>query len=215
VANMEDALFSNAKDEAKTLVWAMARRSLPGRSPPSRVTSMWMVEEEVQGQKVLVPVVYLTDAQGRHKRSTPAVLRLPATMSIINGGAVKNTGGTLLPPTRSTSIPPATSENIGGRIAGWNVQLNAGGDIVNSTLVKRVGDNLNGTNVAQRVASIEAGNTAILKAANNIKVSGAQVTAGKDAALIAGKNVDIQALALTNEHHGLRRFVVRPRTAGA
>jgi len=195
--NMEGALFENAKEEAKTLSLGYGKALTSAQVASLTSDIVWMVEQEVQGQKVLVPVVYLTDATRAGQSLIGGGPTLAGYNVDINGGALKNTGGTIVAGNSLNINTAGNIENLSGRIAGWNVQLNAGGDIINSTLVKRVGDNKNGTDVAQRVASIEAGNVAILNAGNDIKINGAWVNAGKDAALIAGRNVDVKALALT------------------
>jgi filamentous hemagglutinin len=195
-ADMVQTLFDNAATEAKSLGLGFGKALTPEQVASLKSDIVWLVEQEVQGQKVLVPVVYLTDAT-RAAAQTGNGPTLAGYNVNLEGGTVTNTGADIVAANRLNIKTTGDISNISGRLAGWNVQLDAGGDIVNSTLVTRVGDAQNGQDVAQRVASIEAGNTAVLKAGRDINVNGAWVSAGKDAALIAGRNVNVNALALT------------------
>src|SRR5262249_9607153 len=147
---------------------------------------------------VLVPVVYLSDA-------TRAALSTRTSMAgyntDIDAQNVINQGGEITAQNGLRIKTAQNIENLSGRIAGWNVRLDAGGDIINSTIANRSGDAQNGRDIAQRTATIEAGNTAVLTAGRDINISGAWVTAGKDAALIAGRNVNVEAVALTENQN--------------
>lgn len=198
--DMIKSLFDNAASEAKTLNLGYGKALTADQVASLKSDIVWLVEEQVQGQKVLVPVVYLTDATRAATNVGPGATLAGYNVNL-NGGSVKNAGGDIQAINGVNINSSGNIENLSGRVSGWNVQLNAGGDIVNSTLVSRVGDATNGIDVAQRTASVEAGNTAILKAARDIAVNGAWVTAAKDAALIAGNNVTVQSVALTTNQH--------------
>jgi filamentous hemagglutinin len=198
--DMIKSLFDNAAGEAKTLNLGYGKALTADQVASLKSDIVWLVEEQVQGQKVLVPVVYLSDAT-RAATNVGAGATLAGYNVNLNGGSVTNAGGDIQAINGVNINATGNIENLSGRVAGWNVQLNAGGDIVNSTLVSRVGDATNGIDVAQRTAGIEAGNTAILKAGHDINVNGAWVTAAKDAALIAGNSVNVQSVALTTNQH--------------
>jgi filamentous hemagglutinin len=197
--DMVQALFDNAADEASSLKLGYGKALTPDQVASLKSDIVWMVEQEVKGQKVLIPVVYLCDA-------TRATVAGGASMEgynvNINAGTLKNEGGNIAATNALLVKTTGNIENISGRMAGWNVRLDAGGDLVNSTLVKRSGDAQNGTDTAQRTSVIEAGNTAVLKAARDVNVTGAWVAAGKDAVLIAGRNVNVESVALTANSGG-------------
>jgi filamentous hemagglutinin len=237
--DMTQALYDHALSQEKSLSLSYGTALTSGQVASLTSDIVWMVETEVQGQKVVVPVVYLAAATRATVTGTSTIsaqdininggnvvnaggviaardaLNINTTGNVenrgglvtgydvnIDAGTVKNAGGDI---TAQNSLNIGTTgniENLSGKLSAWNVRLTAGGDIVNSTLITRQGDQNTGTDIAQRVASIEAGNTAVLQAANDIKVSGAWVTAGKDAALIAKKNVNIEGLALTTNITG-------------
>ncbi len=194
---MLEAMFDNAAAESERLDLGYGKALTSAQVASLQSDIVWMVEQEVEGHKVLVPVVYLSNATRASVSSDPSISGYNV---VITAGSVRNTGGQI---TASNYLGIQTSgdiENLSGRMSGWNVNLDAGGDIVNSTLVKRYGDAENGHDSAQRTATIEAGQTAILNAGRDINVRGATVAAGKDAALIAGRNVNVAALALTSNY---------------
>ena len=193
---MDKALFDNAATEAKSLnlTYGQALTSAQVTSLTSDI--VWLVEEVVNGQKVVVPVVYLSNAT-RAAVNVGSGAVLSGYNVNLHGGTIQNIGGDIIAANTASLTSTGNIENLSGNIQGWNVALNAGGDIVNSTLVNRLGDAASGIDVAGRTATIQAGNTAILNAQHDITLSGGVVTAAQDAALIAGHNVNVQSVALT------------------
>jgi filamentous hemagglutinin len=197
---MDKALFDNAATEAKTLDLGYGQALTADQVASLTSDIVWLVQEVVQGKKVLVPVVYLANAT-RASLNVGSGPTLSGQDVDIKGGTVENVGGDIL---AQNSINISTShdiKNLSGNISGWNVVLDAGGDVVNSTLVSRIGDATNGIDVAQRTATIQAGNTAVLQAAHDITVNGGWVSAAKDAALIAGNDVNVESRVLTTDSH--------------
>lgn len=198
--DMDKALFDNAAAQAKHLNLTYGEALTSAQVSSLKSDIVWMVQEVVNGHKVLVPVVYLADA-------TRASVNIGSGPTIagqdvaIQGGTVKNIGGDILAANDVSIKTTGDIQNLSGNISAWNVVLDAGGDVVNSTLVKRLGDSNNGLDVAQRTATIQAGNDAVLNAGHDINVNGGWVSAAKDAALIAGNNVNVQSLVLTTNSH--------------
>ena len=193
---MDKALFDNAATEAKSLnlTYGQALTSAQVTSLTSDI--VWLVEEVVNGQKVVVPVVYLSNAT-RSAVDVGSGAVLSGYNVNLQGGTIQNLGGDIIAANTANLTSSGNIENLSGNIQGWNVALNAGGDIINSTLVNRFGDAANGVDVASRTATIQAGNTAVLNAVHDITLSGGVVTAAQDAALIAGHNVNVESVALT------------------
>jgi filamentous hemagglutinin len=191
---MMSALFTDAASQAKDLNLTYGTALTPNQISLLKSDIVWMVQTQVAGQTVLVPVVYLSNA-------TQSTISNTSTISAgnlnINGGTVDNLGGNLAAQNNLNIDAAGNINNLSGSISGWNVELSAGGDVVNSTVLQRVGDAQNGYDVSQRYATIQAGNVAVLNAGHDVNVLGASVSAGKDAVLIAQNNVNVQSLALT------------------
>ncbi|UYK80689.1 hemagglutinin repeat-containing protein [Xanthomonas sacchari] len=168
---------------------------------------VWMVEQEYQGQKVLVPVVYLSSKTALTLRSDGALLAsdngdvsLNATAGLSNtgtiGGAnVSATAGNLLNQGRIVSSGTVALQanqdllNLGGQIAGRDVWLSAGRDLTSSTS----GDAMNGR------SSIVAQGNLLLQAGRDISLTGTTLQTGNSAALQAGRDLILQPTASTRE----------------
>ncbi|WP_430542146.1 hemagglutinin repeat-containing protein [Xanthomonas sacchari] len=175
---------------------------------------VWMVEQEYQGQKVLVPVVYLSSKTALTLRSDGALLAsdsgdvsLNATAGLSNTGTISGanvsaTAGNLLNQGRIVSSGTVALQanqdllNLGGQIAGRDVLLSAGRDLTSSTRDALAGGDLR--------SGITAGNNLLLQAGRDLSLTGTTVQAGNSAALLAGNNLTLQPTALRNES-GLTR----------
>ncbi|MCI2245824.1 hemagglutinin repeat-containing protein [Xanthomonas sp. PPL568] len=175
---------------------------------------VWMVEQEVQGQKVLVPVVYLSSKTALTLRSDGALLAsdsgdvsLNATAGLSNTGTISGanvsaTAGNLLNQGRIVSSGTVALQakqdllNLGGQIAGRDVLLSAGRDLTSTTRDALAGGDLR--------SGITAGNNLLLQAGRDLSLTGTTVQAGNSAALLAGNNLTLQPTALRDES-GLMR----------
>ncbi|OHX20051.1 hemagglutinin repeat-containing protein, partial [Chromobacterium sphagni] len=140
---------------------------------------VWLVKQNVGGQDVLVPMVYLAHADQQSLRGQGAVLAGSSMTLLADGDLVNN--GTL----KSDSTLLAQANNI--RIEGGKVQ--AGGDLGLSAR-----QNLVVTDDAvhsQAGSSIQAGGDLQLQAGNDLKLQAAEVQAGGNASLLAGHDLDI------------------------
>ncbi|PPU83914.1 filamentous hemagglutinin [Xanthomonas sacchari] len=175
---------------------------------------VWMVEQEYQGQKVLVPVVYLSSKTALTLRSDGALLAsdngdvsLNATAGLSNTGTISGanvsaTVGNLLNQGRIVSSGTVALQanqdllNLGGQIAGRDVLLSAGRDLTSTTRDALAGGDLR--------SGITAGNNLLLQAGRDLSLTGTTVQAGNSAALLAGNNLTLQPTALRDES-GLTR----------
>ncbi|WP_425512509.1 hemagglutinin repeat-containing protein, partial [Xanthomonas translucens] len=175
---------------------------------------VWMVEQEYQGQKVLVPVVYLSSSTALTLRSDGALLAsdngdvsLNATAGLSNSGSISGvnvsaTAGNLLNQGRIAGTGTVALQakqdllNLGGQIAGRNVLLSAGNDLLSTTRDALAGGDIR--------SGISADNTLLMNAGHDLTLTGTAVQAGGSAALQAGNNLVLQPTALRNES-GLTR----------
>jgi len=167
---------------------------------------VWLVEKEVDGQKVLVPQVYLAPSKNVELKANGAVIagdkvQITASDDVKNGGAIKatesvniqavniaNYGGSIDGGKSTELTADKNILNIGGSINGDQTQLTADGDIKNETITSTRTLPFMTQTTAGNTASINAGENLIIKAGNDITNTGAQITAGKDVTITADGN---------------------------
>ncbi|MCC4592801.1 hemagglutinin repeat-containing protein, partial [Xanthomonas campestris pv. cannae] len=185
---------------------------------------VWMVEQEYQGQKVLVPVVYLSSKTALTLRSDGALLAsdngdvsLNATAGLSNTGTISGANvsanvGNLLNQGRIVSSGTVQLQanqdllNLGGQIAGRDVLLSAGRDLTSTTRDALAGGDLR--------SGITAGNNVLLQAGRDLSLTGTTVQAGNSAALLAGNNLTLQPTALRNDGGLMRGGDITSLTVG-
>lgn len=174
---------------------------------------VWLVEEVVNGEKVLVPEVFLAQVHSEDLRPDGALIvggevELYSKQDIKNMGNIKSDGTVAL-----------RAENVGnkGDIAGKNLKIKAEKNITNSgTMRAKVDALLQAENITNEAAtsetqyrelnqkkleatgSISAGQNLTLEAGNSITNRGANLTAGKDLTLNAN---DVDIVTVANEKH--------------
>ena len=174
---------------------------------------VWLVEEVVNGQKVLVPEVFLAQVRSEDLRPDGALIvggevELYSKQDIKNMGNIKSDGTVAL-----------RAENVDnkGDIAGENLTVKAEKNITNSgTMRAKVDALLQAGNITNEAAtsekqykelnqkkieatgSISAGQNLTLEAGKNITNKGANLTAGKDLTLSAN---DVDIVTVANEKH--------------
>jgi filamentous hemagglutinin len=180
---------------------------------------VWMEEREVAGQKVLVPVLYLAQAEGRLAPSGALIQGRDVTL--ISGGNLTNQG--TLRASNNLSVTANTISNSGlmqaserlsllatdsirnaqgGIIAGKDVTAIAlTGDIVNERSVTRHESGRRGYQHQQdfvdSAARIEASGDLTLAAGRDIQNIGSALKAGGDMQLNAGRDL---VIASAQEH---------------
>ena len=177
---------------------------------------VWLVEEEVNGQKVLVPEVFLASVRAADLTSDGALIvggdvAIYSKENIENIGTIKADG--------TVDLKGENINNLGGRIAGENVKLDADKNITNKggSIRARVDAILKGENVINEAnvkesqykglnqktvgnaGSISAGQNLSINAEKDIVNKGSVLAADKNLDLNAGQNVDIVTVA--NEKH--------------
>lgn len=188
---------------------------------------VWMEEQEVRGEKVLVPVLYL--AQANNRLAPNGALIQGRDLNLISGGTLANQG-TL----RASNNLQVSAKNIGnsglmeanerlsllatesirnaqgGILKGKDVSLTATqGNILNErskvSQDTRYGGGVQHNDLLDNAARIEAGNTLALTAGNDIRNSGSVLQAGGDATFKAGRDLDITSTEQVNSSEGRRK----------
>ncbi|WP_293822187.1 hemagglutinin repeat-containing protein [uncultured Phascolarctobacterium sp.] len=174
---------------------------------------VWLVEEVVNGQKVLVPEVFLAQVRSEDLRPDGALI-VGGEVELYSKQDIKNMGNI-----RSDGTVALRAENISnkGDIAGENLKIKAEKNITNSGTMRAKVDALlkaeNITNEAtvsekqykelnqkklEATGSISAGQNLTLEAGNSITNKGANLTAGKNFTLNAD---DVDIVTIANEKH--------------
>ncbi|MBB3827335.1 filamentous hemagglutinin [Xanthomonas arboricola] len=171
---------------------------------------VWMVEQDYQGQKVLVPVVYLASnslqLRGNGALIAGGNVELNASNSMSNQGVIAGadvsvTAGNLLNQGRISGTGSVALEARNdllnqGQIQGRDVALLAG-----NNLVSEAAKAINGVGI---LSGITASNTLQLMAGNDMTLTGTRVQAGGSAALIAGNNLSLTPSVLRDDNGLLR-----------
>ncbi|QXG45367.1 two-partner secretion domain-containing protein [Pseudomonas viridiflava] len=185
---------------------------------------VWLEEHEVNGEKVLVPVLYL--AQADHRLGPTGALIAGNDVSLIAGQNLENVG-TL----RATNNLSATAANdlvnsglieagnrldllagndiinkAGGIIAGRDVSIRSiGGDVINERTVTThqdaAGESHWRKDFADSAARIEAANDMSVSAGRDLNNVGGTLQSGRDMVLQAGRDVTIASAEVNNVHY--------------
>ncbi|WP_434990774.1 hemagglutinin repeat-containing protein, partial [Xanthomonas melonis] len=181
---------------------------------------VWMVEQEYQGQTVLVPVVYLASnslqLRGNGALIAGGNVELNATNALSNQGVIAGadvsvTAGNLLNQGRisgtgTVSLQARNDLLNQGQIQGRDVALAAG-----NNLVSEASRAINGAGI---LSGISASNALQMMAGNDMTLTGTRVQAGGSAALIAGNNLSLTPSALRDDNGLLRGGDAVSVTAG-
>jgi filamentous hemagglutinin len=190
---------------------------------------VWMVQQNVDGHEVLVPVVYLANgnlgltAQGSVIAGKD--VSIDASGSLSNGGLIQGQSSTLLTAQDLLNTGRISSDgltaiaatnnitNINGRIDGAGVSLIAGGDIRSENVGGLVGRGMDaasitatqgsqisaGNNLSLDHTTVTAGGDALLSAGHDLTLAGQGVSAGGSLAVGAGNNLSLES-SLTTTH---------------
>ncbi|MBK4736542.1 hemagglutinin repeat-containing protein [Noviherbaspirillum pedocola] len=184
----ESAQFQQLMDRAAEQASAMGLRLglalTRDQAAKLKHDMLWLVEQNVEGHRVLVPVVYLSQAT---KDSIVKGAVIAADDMRINATALENRGGTIQGGKLDISAQNDV-KNLSGQIRGREVSVaSRAGSVINDSAV----DADRGT-VGKRAAIVSDAGLAIT-AARNVQARGADVAAGGDATIRAGERVDIGA----------------------
>lgn len=187
------ALFESAADQAKSLGLHFGVALGDEQINALDRDIVWMVEQEVRGEKVLAPVVYLSRAS---REGVERGTVIAADDIMLQVASLDNRGGVIAGHDKLAVRARNDVRNTSGTIKGGNVDLqSAAGDIVNATLAETSSTPYQTRTVIGKTASIESSGDMHLDAGRNIAVKGAQMQAGGDAILRAGGTLEANTVA--------------------
>lgn len=214
------AMYDNAIDAARNLELTPGIALTPDQIAALTSDIIWVEEAVVNGQTVLVPRLYLASATSlAMAQSTLGTATIRAGLdinllagSITNSGAMvagrdlalvvqgdlANLGGMLGAQNVLSLDVAGTLTSLSGTIAADMVEI-AAGDIVIATASERFGDETSYQDVAARTATITAGTELVMLAERGIVLTGAGITSGGAATLVAGDGITVGALALEGQ----------------
>lgn len=191
-ADQMKRLMDQALSQGKSAGFVFGKALDPSQIANLKEDIVWMVETVVAGQKVLAPVVYLASGT-RNAIERGAVIA--ADNMTMNLTSLTNTGGTISGAKSLSVTSQGDITNTSGTIKGGAVSLvSTQGSIVNKTETTGDGSKEDYNTVIGKTAGIIATGDLTLKAKEDIKVIGANVAAGGNASLDAGKNITFDTI---------------------
>lgn len=180
---------------------------------------VWMEERVVDGQKVLVPVLYLAQAESRNVRGGSLIqgrdLELIAGNDLVNVGTLQATkdlsvdvkgslyqGGLVEANERITLMASDSIRNaLAGEIRGNQVSLTSlKGDIVNDRTAVAVRDGNGMRTLVDEGGNISARDTLTIKSGNDL-VNSSSISSSGDATLSATRDINLLATRNESELH--------------
>ncbi|QAX84764.1 filamentous hemagglutinin [Pseudomonas sp. DTU12.3] len=180
---------------------------------------VWMEERIVDGQKVLVPVLYLAQAESRNVRGGSLIqgrdLELIAGNDLVNVGTLSASkdvsvdvkgslyqGGLVEANERIKLMATDSIRNaLAGEIRGNQVELTSlKGDIVNDRTAIAVRDGNGMRTLVDDGGNISARDSLTIKSGNDL-VNSSSISSGGDASLSAARDINLLATREENELH--------------
>ena len=189
-------LFDNSTQESKSLGLTYGKALTTKQLSQLKTDIVWMVETEVNGQKVLAPQVYLSRETIEGINVSGAVIegKVGTTLQV---GKLNNVNATI--DGGLVYVDAVTDiNNIGGRIKGNDIVLKTQeGSINNISQVYNFNNKANDSTAVGPIAGIESSGTLMLNAAKDINNLGADLKSKGDALIQAGNDINIKSLELT------------------
>lgn len=215
------ALYDNAATEQEDLNLSLGIALTKDQIAKLKKDIIWYVEEEVQGQKVLVPKIYLTRSTLNKLKNKNASIEAGQELAI-TAEDIQNTGNlsannitittdnltnkTILGANKASIdgdtvniIAKNSIDNIGADIKAKEVLTVTAKDISNLSTKRINGYGLDTVTTGENLASIQAKN-ATLDAGNNIQNTGANIKADEKLDIKA-KNVKIDTIEESRYFH--------------
>lgn len=173
---------------------------------------VWLVEEEINGQKVLVPEVYLAAIRDEDLKASGALIT-GGEVELYSKQDIENIG--TINADRTVDLHGENIKNLGGDITGTDINLEAKGDVLNKSgnIAAENDVNIKADNIANittekdtqykelhqttvgNTATITAGGDLRLDATDTITDRGGLMAAEGDLSLNAGNDIDIATVA--------------------
>ena len=177
---------------------------------------VWLVEEVVNGEKVLVPEVFLASVRAEDLTNDGALI-VGGDVAIYSKENIENIG--TIRADGTVELKGENINNLGGRIDGENVNMDADKNITNKggNIRARVDAILNGENVINEANVKESqykgldqktvGNAGSIRAGQNLSINAEKDIVNKGSVLVADNNLDLNAgrnvdiVTVANEKH--------------
>ncbi len=224
-------LMENAIDARQRLNLSLGIALTPDQVAQLTQDIVWLVEQEVQGQRVLAPVYYASALKADDLRANGALLHAQqlalSAETIHNSGTIsardnlnitaavnlKNLGGDITTHSSTGRMALVARDgnllNTGGRIAAaGDLHAVAGQDIKlqTRTIELRNGSGRNRQKRVQHIgSSMTAGGNLQLQSDRDISIQGGKVKAGGNVALDAGRDLELAAIADTEYNENYRK----------
>lgn len=199
-AQQMQRLMDNGVDQGKAMGLKFGEALKPDQIANLKEDMVWMVETEVQGQKVLAPVVYLSAATKNMFEAGGA--QIAANNVNLNLTSMTNNGGSISGSQNLNITSQGDITNRSGSISGGNVNLTStGGSINNITDSMTGGNSTNMDTVIGKTATITSTGNLNLDANKNISNIGANMNAGGNANLKAGDNITFDTIENKTARH--------------
>lgn len=222
------ALMNNASNVSKAMNLSVGVALTADQVSSLTQDIVWLVQQNVQGHDVLVPVVYLAGgslgltAQGAVIAGKDVTIDASGTLAndglirgqnsavlsaqnLLNSGRISSDGLTALSATKDIV-------NTNGRIDGAGVALVAGGDIRSGNLTGIGARGMEGSSIVAtqglqvsaghdlslNSTAVSSGGNALLTAGHDLSLSGNGVSAGGNLTLMAGNNLSLASTLTTD-----------------
>lgn len=175
---------------------------------------VWMVESEVNGQKVLVPQLYLSDAT--KARLADGARFVASNINVKTEGSITNSGAFVASNSMALTAGTTFTNTQGTLVAANDLSIQATGDILNQSGSIRGGDvsltstegsirnetlktdlqfgNFGTVTQLSATATIQSTGNLNLKAQEDIVSLGGQIGAAGNASLDAGRDISLQSI---------------------
>lgn len=207
--NNEDqfrALMENAVDYAEEFKVAVGVSLSAGQMAALTSDMVWLEERIVEGQKVLVPVVYLASAATGDVPAGAVIaakhVELTVSGNITNSGTIRgdavtsleastilNRGGTVDSGGLTSLRASGDILNQSGKISGETTVLSAGRDIQNVTLAESRTNGPRNTTLIHDTARIVSRGDLAMEAGRDVVMRGGSISSAGDTAVTAGRDI--------------------------
>nr|WP_092074114.1 hemagglutinin repeat-containing protein [Dendrosporobacter quercicolus]NSL47754.1 hemagglutinin repeat-containing protein [Dendrosporobacter quercicolus DSM 1736]SDM77938.1 adhesin HecA family 20-residue repeat-containing protein [Dendrosporobacter quercicolus] len=210
------ALLQNASAAAGALNLTVGQALTAGQQAALTQDIVWLVEQEIDGHKVLVPVVYLSALREGDLKPSGAIIsadnvQISTTGDVISSGTIQalesvkigaanvaNIGGTIDGGQLTHLSAGQDILNLSGSISGADISLIAGGDITSQTYSTINENAYRSQTIFGSTAAITAANSLTAIAGQDLNLLGTDLSAGTDLSLSA-QNIHLGVVADTNK----------------
>lgn len=194
-------LFDNAVTEKSALNLSVGIELTQTQIAALTSDIIWLVNDVVEGQQVLKPVLYLAQLTRDNLKDSGAIMSAGNNLTVIANNAINNNGAITAANDIALTAGSDITNNGGSISAGRNVTLvAASGDIINSAVINR-STNASGSFIREYIASqgnITAGGNLSATAGGDITNTASNITSTGNTTLTAGGDINIDTASLRN-----------------